>query len=1133
MPDETAPKTDRRPILRALFNRRWKKIVAGIIVLVVAALILIPYAIEYGVERLILANGGDAADIEDIDFNPFTGRLALTGLDVTVGGEKHLKISEAEVRLRWWPLFKKRIEAKGIFLSDTEVSIEDLMEGRWRLGGIVATLLAGSEEEKPSSSPWGIGLRTVSIRNTRINFSMPNFRSTLQVDKWDIERALSWQPEELAKVTFSGRLNGSPLQYSGEVTPFADDRRGTFKLKAEALDLKPFEKLFGQTVSAIEGAISMDADLKMDQKADGALSVTHNGSIQLANARFKTPDLETSNADLTYSGNLDVSISPAGDMKLDADGQLSGNQLKLRKENLETGLTSLKWQGLVGFTREKTDSRINTKGALEAEGMSATVGGDQFTEDKLEWDGALEAEIKTDSGIQAQAEGNFESRRITAKLPGKNLNAGHAGFFWKGKLQARQAAEKTDIQFDGEFSLQNAEVTSAQFNLTEDGLKWTGSLICGLPKNKRGITVLTDGRLDGGPAKFQMPASSVGATQQKLVWEGKLAYTQEENTDTIDLNGKLDLDSVTYDSPIAQAAEQQIEWNGVLQTYFAQSSEKPGLMLDGTLNLGKLELKLPDNQLAVDQESLNWEGPLAYGEVPRPVDTTGKARLRLQNLRVADIKGSTLFLAAGEVSAEALQLAGPAGVRGNTLEISALEVIKPQQTGAKNSLLGAKSVSVQEFEVDPSTRVRFKTITVDSLKSLLVRKADGSWSFAESLALLSQPGKTGQAGTQKVQAAKKPQPQFALDRLVVKGDSWLQFEDKSVTPAFSTRMVLSTLSLSNLDSSRAGQKSPYKLAGKIGKYTDVNFDGALQPFADRLSMKLEGRIDDLELPPLSPYIVTAIGYKFASGQCDADIDMTINNGEMDGKTQFVFQQIRAKAADAETLKKLNIQQTIPMETALSLLRDNDGTIKLKVPISGDIANPQFSVGDAINQALLKATTQATMGYLKYALGPYGIAIAAAEVAYMAATKAGGIRLEPLGFPAGQASLDPAGRDYVDRLAKILKDRPEAKIRVCGLAAETADRAALQAQAQAAAKSAAGTPPAEEAEKKVAAMQAAGSPQTGEIVSAEQLEAIAAARSDAIKDVLVSQYGIEDDRVLICHPEIDKTPAGTPRAEILF
>jgi outer membrane protein OmpA-like peptidoglycan-associated protein len=241
------------------------------------------------------------------------------------------------------------------------------------------------------------------------------------------------------------------------------------------------------------------------------------------------------------------------------------------------------------------------------------------------------------------------------------------------------------------------------------------------------------------------------------------------------------------------------------------------------------------------------------------------------------------------------------------------------------------------------------------------------------------------------------------------------------------------------------------------------------------------------------------------------------------------------------LEKQGVKQTIPMETALSLLRDRHGAIKLDVPISGDIADPKFSFADAINQALVKATATASMAYLKYALGPYGLAIAAAEVAYMAANKVGGIRLEPVKFTAGTADIDPSDQGYIEKLATILKERPGAEIRVCGLAAKSADQAAILAQAPAAKPESAAEsspsdkekPPADEAEEQSVASTSVAAGAAVVQLPPEQLEELAKSRSMAIKDLLVGQYGIKDDRILLCHPEIDKTAGGKPRAEILF
>ena len=160
---------------------------------------------------------------------------------------------------------------------------------------------------------------------------------------------------------------------------------------------------------------------------------------------------------------------------------------------------------------------------------------------------------------------------------------------------------------------------------------------------------------------------------------------------------------------------------------------------------------------------------------------------------------------------------------------------------------------------------------------------------------------------------------------------------------------------------------------------------------------------------------------------------------------------------------------------------------------------------------------------------------------------GGIRLEPVKFTAGTAEIDPADQGYVEKLAAILKDRPEARIRVCGLAARVSDQTALLAPASTADKKAQTAEEqrdgeaaasdedtaADEAEEEAFASTSAEAGSAVVQLPPEQLEALAKARSMAIKDILVVQHEIKDDRILLCHPEIDKASEAKPRAEILF
>lgn len=53
------------------------------------------------------------------------------------------------------------------------------------------------------------------------------------------------------------------------------------------------------------------------------------------------------------------------------------------------------------------------------------------------------------------------------------------------------------------------------------------------------------------------------------------------------------------------------------------------------------------------------------------------------------------------------------------------------------------------------------------------------------------------------------------------------------------------------------------------------------------------------------------------------------------------------------------------------------------------------------------------------------------------------------------------------------------------------------------------------------------------LSEEVMLALAEQRADLIEEILVSRHGIQDDRIFICKPEIDKNPEAKPRVDLVF
>jgi hypothetical protein len=177
-----------------------------------------------------------------------------------------------------------------------------------------------------------------------------------------------------------------------------------------------------------------------------------------------------------------------------------------------------------------------------------------------------------------------------------------------------------------------------------------------------------------------------------------------------------------------------------------------------------------------------------------------------------------------------------------------------------------------------------------------------------------------------------------------------------------------------------------------------------------------------------------------------------------------------------------------------------------VPITGDLDNPDVGISDAINQALVKATTSATMTYLKYALQPWGGILLASE---LIAGQMTAVRFEPVPFAPGSDVLGEDALRYLKKVSELLAKRPQIRLTLCGKAVAQDKKAMLEASQKGQEQ------PAEE-------------PQ----ISAEKLHALAKRRSIAVQNQLIS-LGVIPDRLFQCHPKVVEDESSKPGVDIML
>jgi hypothetical protein len=496
------------------------------------------------------------------------------------------------------------------------------------------------------------------------------------------------------------------------------------------------------------------------------------------------------------------------------------------------------------------------------------------------------------------------------------------------------------------------------------------------------------------------------------------------------------------------------------------------------------------------------------------------------------------------LASKAVEFKSIKGDAGSQFSVAAAKVTGLDLSGETNSpesaaLLSASEVTVDNVKIERLMQVSIESARIVAAKGVLHHKSDGRWLYIDDLTtFLADFGSSAQRNPSQDRVAEKRQSPakeedvesgIRIGSLEIVGDSGLHFEDETVSPTFSTDVSLKEARLTGVNSFQPEQSSPFTLEASSRKYTRLKLQGNIQPFGGRISMDLKGKITAAEMPPLSPYAVKTLGYNLISGQMDADIELKIIMGNLEGQGDLKFYSPKIEAVDPKKFKNEG-GKSIPLQSALEVLRDKDNDVRLRIPISGDVTDPKFSFSDAINQALIKGLTMATLSYLKYMLGPYGMAIGIIELGVKVGEKAlPGIRLKPVEFQPGASDLDPATMEYLDKVASIMKEKKDTVIRLCGWATES-DRMGPRA----AAEIPTAPPGAAPLEKKSAPDGEIDAPKDTRFpLSEKAMLALAEQRADLMEDVLVNQHGIKDKRIFICKPEIDKDPDAKPRVELVF
>ncbi|MDE2389670.1 MAG: DUF748 domain-containing protein, partial [Betaproteobacteria bacterium] len=235
----------------------------------------------------------------------------------------------------------------------------------------------------------------------------------------------------------------------------------------------------------------------------------------------------------------------------------------------------------------------------------------------------------------------------------------------------------------------------------------------------------------------------------------------------------------------------------------------------------------------------------------------------------------------------------------------------------------------------------------------------------------------------------------------------INFNDRFIKPNYRANLTALTGQIGPLSPGKSGK---IDIRGMVSKTAPLHIHGTIDPFSSQLMMDLMAQVKNIDLPPLSPYSGKYVGYEIEKGKLSADVNYQIENGALSADNKiFIDQFTLGEKVESENAVSL------PLDLAITLLKNRRGEINLHLPLKGSLDDPDFNLGDIVFNAFINMISKAITS-------PFTLLGSVFE---------GSEELSEISFAPGFADIEAEAAPRLKALADILTDRPPLKLEISG------------------------------------------------------------------------------------------------------
>ena len=234
------------------------------------------------------------------------------------------------------------------------------------------------------------------------------------------------------------------------------------------------------------------------------------------------------------------------------------------------------------------------------------------------------------------------------------------------------------------------------------------------------------------------------------------------------------------------------------------------------------------------------------------------------------------------------------------------------------------------------------------------------------------------------------------------------FEDKNLPVPFKTVVTKLNGKISEFKNTESST-STLNVNGTVDKYGVAKITGIVHPNNIKVLTDINMIFNNIAMSNFTPYTGKFVGREIKSGKLDMDLKYNIEKSNLDAKNNITISKLElgnsVQSPDAVSL---------PLDVAVTLLKNSQGIIDIKLPVSGNVDDPTFSIGSIVWNAFINLMTKAVTA-------PFSLLGAIFNFSPD--------EIDSVDFNLAHDEITPIQKETLDKIAQILTAKPELAIKI--------------------------------------------------------------------------------------------------------